>query len=262
MRLLLITVSLVALLAVCWLGWTHYAYQKMAKVMNSPEAKLVAAKFIPAPVKEIRRVNLGYGIVSLPASIVGSASNTTGNEIGIGADKPFYPIMFMPPGKAPDVSDLMLQLTGKSAGSWFELEKLALAAQPFSFLEMLTMGPHKAKTTVSLLVVKASESAAFSTTVQIVETNGVGAIVKILHDQKIAAIVHICDLRHDTLQTVFINKSMLGNLSEIVSALLSDYSMPLADDSDTAIKRLIDEAKIPPAPPRETEEPGALTPAR
>jgi hypothetical protein len=200
-------------------------------------------------------------MVLLPASVIGNPTTfvTGDNAIEIGADSP---VQFMPPGEAIDVAELMQQLNGTPTGNWFELQKQVLATQPFSFWKMLKMGSKQTLTTVELLMIKASMAVGTATDVQIAEANGIGAIIKIIDKPEIGVMVEICDLQHSTMQVVLIDQAMMGNWREIVSALLSDYSMPLADYSEAAIKRLIDEAKIPPAPPREMEKPGALTPAR
>lgn len=267
MRPLLIAVGLVVLLAAGWLGWNYYVYQKLASVLSAPQLKLVATKFVPVPMKEIRRVNLGYGTITLPASIIGNPVTVYPDNpaIIIRTDQDEIPplILMMPPVKASKLGDEMIksmqQTTDTPIPNFFELQKMTVAAQPFSFLEMLQMRPRKLAERGMLLTMKSIQVLRDSSTVEIMERHGAGALV---HTTPSRILVEIVDWEHDTMQGVTIFNADVTRAREIVSALLSDYSMPLADDSHAALMHLINEAKIPPAPPRETAEPASLTPAR
>jgi uncharacterized protein YbjQ (UPF0145 family) len=86
--------------------------------------------------------------------------------------------------------------------------------------------------------------------VEIYETRNLGATVQVKNDGWI--VVAVYDLQHETIQGIHIRMRTDAAAHEVVSALLSDYTMPLQDDSDDALRRLIEEAKIPPTPPPDT----------
>jgi hypothetical protein len=262
MRPLLIVATVIVLLAVGWLGWAYYAYRKLAPVLSKPGVGLVATKFVAVPVKDIRRVSLGYGVVSLPESVAGEPVVLNNNMVGISADKPGYPIFFMAPVReksaGADLIKPLEQLTGKPVGNWFEVQKIVFSAQPFTFVEMLMMGRQRIAATTLLLTVKSMGNNDVAA-VQIAEADGIGAVI--LFNSR-GALVQIFVQRHGTVQTMFVDKAMIGKLPEIVSAVISDYDLRLEDDSEVAIQKLIEKAGIRSAPPREATEPAALTPAR
>jgi hypothetical protein len=243
-KVLIGAITVVALLFAAATGYIAYLGHKLALVENAPGIRLEVGRFVPTSVAEFRTLDLGYEHVSVPQSLKGGLVRFTGSNFISLQDGNTSSLTFGPPidSREKDRAVFLHQmesLTGASVSSWYELNKLELAQQPFTVWQIPRIGRRKAIAQMTLLTMKSVEYSR-ALLVREWEDDRVGLIVTDEHEFTVAT---IADRKTEISQEIFIDRSV-KNPAEVLSAIVTSHDFHIGEADPKIVEHLISGADI------------------